>query len=250
MIRNEKNLTERPGLLARPALWRGVLLGGLVSLGLVAAVACGATTDSGEPTRPLATTGEATATNHPNTVASATQAPVATASLTAAPTRISGAPTPTRFLRATATPYVPANSSLFATSTPIPRIQATVIRPTPTRFVAPTATPFTGSSSGSGSSSVPTPTPGARSGASDRTSQIQNFTLETFKISVGTTVTWTNLDSVDHTSTSGISPNFDGAFNSQTLSQNSTFSHTFNNPGAFPYFCSIHPSMTAVITVQ
>ena len=63
-------------------------------------------------------------------------------------------------------------------------------------------------------------------------------------------MTWTNLDSSPHTATSGISPNFDGAFDSSSLSQNGTFSHTFNSTGASPYFCTIHPSMTATITVQ
>ena len=125
-----------------------------------------------------------------------------------------------------------------------------MVRPTPTRFVAPTAIPFTGGSSSSGSGSVPTPTPGARSEGETRVSGIQDFELESITISLGTTVTWTNLDSVPHTSTSGISPNFDGAFDSLALSQNGKFSHTFNSPGAFPYFCSIHTFMTAVITVQ
>ena len=103
---------------------------------------------------------------------------------------------------------------------------------------------------GGGSSSVPTPTPGATSGGQTRASQIKNFALESFTISAGTTVTWTNLDSAAHTSTSGISPNFDGAFDSSAISQNGTFSHRFNSSGAFPYFCSIHPSMTGIITVQ
>ena len=94
------------------------------------------------------------------------------------------------------------------------------------------------------------PTPGAQSGGASRASNIQGFTLESFSISSGTTVTWTNLDRSPHTATSGISPNFDGAFDSSSLSQNGTFSHTFNSTGAFPYFCTIHPSMTATITVQ
>ncbi|MCH7738286.1 MAG: hypothetical protein IH872_12905 [Chloroflexi bacterium] len=74
--------------------------------------------------------------------------------------------------------------------------------------------------------------------------------MESFTVPVGTTVTWTNLDGVSHTSTSGVPPNFDGVFDAPRLSKNGTFSYTFNSPGTFPYWCRVHPSMTAVITVQ
>lgn len=76
---------------------------------------------------------------------------------------------------------------------------------------------------------------------------IQNFAFnpETVTISVGTTLTWINLDSAPHTVTSD-----DNLFDSGNLNQNATFSHTFTTPGTFTYHCSIHPSMTAKVVVQ
>lgn len=75
---------------------------------------------------------------------------------------------------------------------------------------------------------------------------IQNFAFSpaTITVPVGTTITWTNRDSADHTVTSR-----SGVFNSGTLSPNDTFSFTFNTPGTFDYFCRIHPSMTATVIV-
>lgn len=64
-------------------------------------------------------------------------------------------------------------------------------------------------------------------------------------ISAGTTVTVTNDDAVPHTWTSE-----DGAFNSGTLAGGETFDFTFENPGEFAYFCSIHAEMTGSITVE
>lgn len=276
MNRNENRPTGKLDPTTKSIPWRRALLGGLASLSLAAAVACSTTTDSGDtsqPTHPTvapAASATVTATNQPATLDAdaATDTPnagflntgasdLASAKL-ALPGEASGvptptvrfAPTPTRVPLPTVTPFVLATRSLFATSTPLPQIRATLIRPTAIRFPVPSPTPFTGSGSSSISRSVPTPTPGASTSGAARASQIQNFTLESFTVSVGTSVTWTNLDNVAHTTTSGFSPNFDGAFNSSNLSQNGTFSHTFNRPGAFPYFCSIHPSMSAVITVQ
>ncbi|MGH3650102.1 MAG: cupredoxin domain-containing protein [Acidimicrobiia bacterium] len=64
-------------------------------------------------------------------------------------------------------------------------------------------------------------------------------------ISAGTTVTVTNDDAVAHTWTSE-----DGVFNSGTLAGGETFDFTFENPGEYAYFCSIHAEMTGSITVE
>src|ERR1043166_3780708 len=61
-------------------------------------------------------------------------------------------------------------------------------------------------------------------------------------INRGDTVTWTNKDTITHTVTSNTS-----VFNSGNMGANATFSFTFNNPGSFPYHCSIHLSMTGTI---
>lgn len=73
------------------------------------------------------------------------------------------------------------------------------------------------------------------------------FTPQNLTINVGDTVVWTQNDATTHTVTSTASP-FD--LNSGNLSQTSTYSHTFNSAGSFPYRCNIHTSMTGSITVQ
>jgi plastocyanin len=76
---------------------------------------------------------------------------------------------------------------------------------------------------------------------------IQNFAFspQTITIAPGTTVVWTQKDSVAHTVTSDT-----GAWtDSGTLAQNKTFSVTFTKPGTYPYHCAIHPSMIAKVIV-
>lgn len=70
------------------------------------------------------------------------------------------------------------------------------------------------------------------------------FNPSTLTVPVGTTVTWTNDDSFDHTVTSN-----SGAFNSGDISGGSKFSHNFNQPGNYPYHCSIHTFMHGMIQV-
>ena len=77
---------------------------------------------------------------------------------------------------------------------------------------------------------------------------IQNFAFspQTITVAPGTTVIWTNKDSVSHTVTSDT-----GAWpDSGNLATNQTFSHTFTKAGTFPYHCAVHPSMTARVTVS
>lgn len=75
---------------------------------------------------------------------------------------------------------------------------------------------------------------------------ISNFAFSPKQISVkvGTTVTWTNEDSVAHTVTSD-----DGFFESGTLNTGDTYSYVFSTPGTYSYYCRPHPSMTATIVV-
>jgi plastocyanin len=71
------------------------------------------------------------------------------------------------------------------------------------------------------------------------------FVPSTLTVSVGTTVTWTNKDSVSHTVTSD-----DNLFDSGTLPTGATFDHTFDQKGTFEYHCSFHPYMTGKIIVE
>ncbi len=68
-------------------------------------------------------------------------------------------------------------------------------------------------------------------------------------VSKGTTVTWVNMDFVQHTVTSGSDQAPTGLFDSHELNHMQSFGYTFNTPGTYIYFCDIHPSMTGTITV-
>ncbi|WP_426504155.1 cupredoxin domain-containing protein [Dactylosporangium sp. McL0621] len=67
-------------------------------------------------------------------------------------------------------------------------------------------------------------------------------------VPVGTAVTWTNHDQDPHTVvTQPGAPG--GGFRSGTLKAGDTFTFTFTAPGRYEYLCSIHPFMTATVTV-
>ena len=70
----------------------------------------------------------------------------------------------------------------------------------------------------------------------------------------GSTVTWTNLDNIVHTVTSG-EPNtvnagelFDSGL-SALIMPSKSFSHKFLHPGEFSYFCRVHPTMVGIVNV-
>ena len=77
--------------------------------------------------------------------------------------------------------------------------------------------------------------------------RIENFQFSpaTLTVPAGTTVTWTNQDGEEHTVTSSTR-----AFSSAGLDTHETFSHRFDAPGTYAYFCALHPHMTAQIIVQ
>ncbi len=76
---------------------------------------------------------------------------------------------------------------------------------------------------------------------------IDNFTFSapTLTISPGTGVTWVNRDDVPHTVTSE-----DRTFKSPVLDTNDTFTRTFDKPGTYSYYCSIHPRMEGKVVVR
>jgi len=71
------------------------------------------------------------------------------------------------------------------------------------------------------------------------------FTPKEMTIKAGSTVRWTNKDDIPHTVTSD-----SNLFSSPTLDTNQAFQFTFEKPGRFLYFCTLHPMMTGVITVE
>lgn len=84
------------------------------------------------------------------------------------------------------------------------------------------------------------------------------------EIDTGTTITWTNEDEgVRHTATSGLPgdngvpgvsegdpPQPDGLFDGDLPDASSEFTFTFDEPGAYAYFCRVHPSMTGEVIVN
>ena len=76
---------------------------------------------------------------------------------------------------------------------------------------------------------------------------IDNFTFTPTEMTVpvGTQVTWINKDDVPHTVVS-----VDHKFKSRALDTDEKFSFTFQAPGTYEYFCSVHPKMIGKIVVK
>lgn len=104
-----------------------------------------------------------------------------------------------------------------------------------------------------GSSSSPSsPSPAPSGGANSVSVPVNASTLGSsayapnpITVTSGTTVTWTNNDSIAHTSTSD-----GGAWDSGSIAAGGHFSFTFQNKGNFAYHCTIHPGMIGTVVVQ
>jgi plastocyanin len=64
-------------------------------------------------------------------------------------------------------------------------------------------------------------------------------------IDAGATVTWTNYDGAPHTSSDR-----DGGWDTGRLNKDQSGALTFDEPGAYSYFCTYHPYMKATLTVR
>ena len=99
---------------------------------------------------------------------------------------------------------------------------------------------------GSSNPTTPTPTSVAVSiVAGARTLGSNAYTPNPTSITVGSTVTWTNNDTLTHTVTSD-----SGAFDSGSLAPGAKFTFTFLTRGTFAYHCTPHPGMVASVVVQ
>jgi len=76
---------------------------------------------------------------------------------------------------------------------------------------------------------------------------IKDFSFGPVSITVpaGTKVTWVNKDEEPHKVVS-----VDEAFKSTTLDTDGEFSFVFSKPGAYKYFCSVHPRMVGTVVVE
>ena len=75
---------------------------------------------------------------------------------------------------------------------------------------------------------------------------LDNFTFAPARSTVpaGATITWTNHDDIPHDVVST-----ERLFKSPALDTNEQFSHRFDKPGTYRYFCSLHPRMTGQVVV-
>ena len=69
-------------------------------------------------------------------------------------------------------------------------------------------------------------------------------------VKAGNNVTWTNEDDILHTATSGTPGSPDGKFDGPMDGRGKSFSHVFDQPGRYPYFCNRHESMTGTVVVE
>ena len=64
-------------------------------------------------------------------------------------------------------------------------------------------------------------------------------------VPVGATVTWVNRDTAPHDSAAR-----DGMWETDLLQRDEEAAITFDEPGTWEYYCTIHPYMTATLTVR
>ena len=104
-----------------------------------------------------------------------------------------------------------------------------------------------GSYTSSGSSSSASTAAAASSGGGVAI-KMQNiaFDPKAVTVKVGQKVTWTNDDSVDHNVTSQSGE----TIKSDNFGKGATFSFTPKKAGTIKYVCTIHPGMTATLTVS
>lgn len=133
-----------------------------------------------------------------------------------------------------------------------------------------------------GAATAPTASPSPTASPKPVAIAIKGFAFSpaTIEVAKGTTITWTNEDTVNHTVTTGTPPptpvptaspagavspsptasrtpgpsptliKGDGRVESGRIEATKTFSFTFNEAGTFTYFCGVHPRMVATITVK
>jgi plastocyanin len=133
-------------------------------------------------------------------------------------------------------------------ATPAPTAPPTTVVTTVVRTTAAPTTPFT-----TQTTVVTTAVPKTPAAPANISVAIKDFAFSPAALTVpaGTTVTWTNQDTLPHTVVSDATTLFQvGAiFTSPSLSQGQKFSYTFSTPGTVTYHCSVHPFMGGTVTV-
>lgn len=91
------------------------------------------------------------------------------------------------------------------------------------------------------------PSTGSALAAGNETIEISNFAYSpaSVTVKVGTTITFTNEESVEHTATS----NTEGLFDTGTLGMGQSVRLKMNKVGTFSFHCSFHAFMRGTIKV-
>jgi plastocyanin len=76
--------------------------------------------------------------------------------------------------------------------------------------------------------------------------KLLKYSPQTIEVRKGESVEWANDDLTPHTVTSQNG----GELNSGSIDAGASWSHTFNQPGSFSYFCTFHPEMKGTVTVK
>ncbi|WP_037360496.1 cupredoxin domain-containing protein [Amycolatopsis orientalis] len=89
----------------------------------------------------------------------------------------------------------------------------------------------------------------APAAAATQTVMMQDYAYApaSLTVHVGDTVTWIQHDTAPHDVVTTSAP---VAFRSPQLSQGQSWSYTFQTPGTYAYYCSVHPDMRAQVIVQ
>ena len=82
--------------------------------------------------------------------------------------------------------------------------------------------------------------------------QTFDFRPDPLRVPPGTQVTFVNHDAIGHTVTSGTRKRPDGRFDARLAASTGEATITFDEPGRYRYFCSVHPGagMTAEVIVR
>lgn len=118
---------------------------------------------------------------------------------------------------------------------------------------------FSNACASSGAQTQQTDKPVPKAGATVNTGLLA-FDPKTVSIKRGETVTWVGGDSITHVLVQGsyevgrdglrTKESDDKAFNLKLSKKGQQVSHTYDQPGMFTYFCTIHQGMNGSVTVS
>lgn len=72
-----------------------------------------------------------------------------------------------------------------------------------------------------------------------------DFSPRGLTVQTGTAITWKNRDGVPHDATDK-----DGSWGTGVLREKQSATITFDSPGVYDYYCTVHPNMEGTLTVE